>query len=214
MTSYILDTIVYGRAEKRLDVKAMTTDIAAALGAELDVEWSGEMSDYQPGRMFLDDLAVYVGKDQKGSGTVIQRGYASAGARPEVSRALAGQMRRIEYPRITFDPSRPLDQIVKAIKTKVVDASAAPLKSELDYYASMNASNAAIRAVAAKFIAEFPFARVEIKDERAYDASVYANAEGCYLTGRLNSDGGLYIDRSSFPASRTAAVMAAMFGKG
>lgn len=179
-------------------------DFATALAAELGAK-TGEMEGgtYVVGHIALGDLALHLNAE-----------YGAKMGRVKVSIGYAGPYtydRRISWPSITVDASRPLDKIAADVKRRVIEPAAAPLAQLREIEAALANGRAAVEAQAAKITKCYPFASVKVKTGEA-QADLYMNRD-VYLSGRLNANGSLYVDRlGTVPPERLSAVLAALFG--
>jgi hypothetical protein len=117
------------------------------------------------------------------------------------------QGRLPEYPRITVDPDKAA--LVRDIQRRVIDAAAGPLAAMKAADIEAREDFASLKAHAALINAAFPGVVSMPSDDTKREAGVYMS--GGRVTGRLNCDGRLYIDRvATIPAHKVARFLSLM----
>jgi hypothetical protein len=205
--TYLTERESYGRTETVVDRAAIVRDLAKALGGTAEIE----EGHYGGCRVtFADGLVIGV--------------YAENGAkkgRARISaygpRAMTSKVSRHAYPafpEITVDASRPADAIARDVERRIMPDARAALAVLLTQAAEIDSARQQAERHAAQITAGFPSVRVTFKDADTIQGDVYANGGGVYLSGRMNSDGGLYIDRvGGLNAEQARAVLTALYGK-
>lgn len=186
--TYFTESEKYGRKEVEFDSKRFLADLVAALGG------SNPDPEYQGGRFDLGDLSIYL---RQGYGAKARRVTISCGASDRAAHQRAYSHGRLPaFPSITVDPDRPLDVLVKDIKRRVIDAAVEPLAALKAADAAQGEAFASLQAAAARINARFPGAVTLSTVDTVREAPLYLNGGGsAYLSGRLQSDGRLYVDR-------------------
>jgi hypothetical protein len=198
---YIREVEAYGRKERVFATAAFTADLAWALGAR--VEKPGDT--YDAGRIRHGALTLYVHGSRAHP---LGRVEISAGA-PELTRRLIGRLP--QFPSITLDAARPLDRLAADVRRRLVAPSDVIHAGLQDALAAQEAHRKNCEARVAELRAIFPTIQLDFTDDRTTSARLYANGGGCYLAGRLESDGGLYVDRvGGVPAERATAFLRAL----
>lgn len=199
--TYFTETERHGRTQIEFDSKRFLADLVAALGG------SDADPEYQGGRFNVDGLAVYL---RQGYGAKVRRVTVTSGTADKDAHRLAYARGSVpSFPSITIDPDRPLDVLVKDIKRRVIEASAEPMAALAALAAAQADTASQLKAAADRINAKFPGAVTVSGDDTKRNADVYLNGAGSYLSGRLNADGTLYVDRvGSVPAHKVEALLA------
>lgn len=197
--TYFVATERYGRIEVEFDSKRFLSDLAAALGGT-DVD-----PEYQGGRFSVGELAMYL---RQGWGAKARRVTINCGTTDKSAHQLAYARGRVpDFPEISIDPDRPLDAVVKDIRKRLIEPAAEPLAALKSLASEQADTVATLRAHAERINASYP-GSVTLRDETKSEASFYLNSAGCYLSGRLNTDGSLYVDRlGTVPSSKLDALL-------
>lgn len=188
-----------------VDAVAIAKDLAAAWGAELG---ECEPGAYGTGRVVFGDLVVTIRADSRKLGRI--EAYSGA---PAITR-VTGTLHGVEWPEASLDSGRGIAKIAADLKRRVVEPAAEPLAKAQAKLAALNADRENLERNAAALSGALPFLDISVPEDRTkWEAPVYASRNGVYLSGRLNSNGGLYLDRiPTIPADRVQAVLAALFG--
>lgn len=192
----------YGtRVAVSLDGDRLLTDLVSALGG------SNVDPGYQGGSFTVGELAIYI---RAGYGAKARRVTISSGIADRKAHQRAYASRSIpSFPTITVDPDRGVDVITKDIRKRVIEASAGALAA---IHAASNAQSetfASLQNAAERLNARFPGTVTLPDDDTNREASFYLNGGGCYLSGRLNAEGWLYVDRlGTVPAHKLERLVA------
>jgi hypothetical protein len=184
--TYFVEQEIHGRKQVEFDYARFLADLVKAFGGQnVDPQ-------YQGGRFEVEGLTITI---RTGSGAKARRvTLAASAADTRATRMAYAQGTLPRFPKITIDPDRPFDTLVRDIRKRVIDAGAAPLASLKALAGAQETASDALRQHAERLNAAFPGA-VTVPDDRTKDtASVYLN-KGVYLSGRLTSSGTLHIDR-------------------
>jgi hypothetical protein len=204
--SYLIQRESYGRPETVIDRAAIVRDLAKALGGTAEIE----EGHYGGCRVtFADGLIVGV--------------YAEHGAKKGRARisaygpsAMTRKVSRHAYPKfpeVTVDASRPAEAIARDVERRIMPDARAALAVLLTQAAEIDSARQEAERHAAEITAAFPSVQVTFKDADTTEGAVYANGGGVYLSGRLNSAGGIYIDRiGGLNAEQTRALLSALYG--
>jgi len=199
--TYFTETKHAHRTDIEFDSKRFLGDITTALGGATDID-----PEYQGGRFNLGELAIYI---RAGYGAKARRVTISCGIADRAIHQLAYAQGRVgEFPSISIDTDRPLDAIVKDIRKRLIEAASEPL-AQAKALAQKQANTASeLKAHADRINSQFPGVVTLPDDNTKREAALYMNGGGCYLSGRLNSDGGIYVDRlGSVPAHKVEALL-------
>jgi hypothetical protein len=186
--------------ERRLDITAITRDLAPLLGAtpgkDEGVDWRGSFD--------LDGVHFWL-RPESGArkGRVEVHAYD-----PRQSRLHYGAS-FVRWPSITFDASRPLDKIAAEIARRVIAPARDAMAVITEKLAAQDADDAKLAGCVAKLQARWPFLRIDVK---ADVATIYGSKDGGSFTGRMRSDGQVWIDRVAIAPSRAGALLDVVFG--
>ncbi|WP_066803316.1 hypothetical protein [Sphingomonas asaccharolytica] len=195
------------RRDPYVDVAAVAKALAETWGATLG---ECEPGSWGIGRIVMDDLVVTVtANDQKAGGI---RVYTGA---PTITR-LTGTLYDVEWPAAKADTGKGIEKLAADLKRRVLDPAAESVAAARAKLATMNTDRENLERHAAALTAAFPFLDIRIPEGvNKWEAPVYVVKDGVNLMGRLNSDGGLYLDRLSIVgADRLPAFLAVLFGAG
>lgn len=205
--TYLTERESYGRTETIVDRAAIVRDLAKTLGGTAEIE-EGHYGGCKV--TFADGLIIGV--------------YAESGAKKGRARISAHGPHRMtgkishhawpKFPEITVDASRPAEAIARDVERRIMAGAREALAELQAKAASVDSARAEAERHAAEIMAAFPSVSVTFNDANSTEAQVYANGGGVYLSGRLNSAGGLYVDRiGGLDPDQTRAVLTALYGK-
>jgi hypothetical protein len=116
-------------------------------------------------------------------------------------------------PSASVSVGRDIKKIAADIKRRVIEASQSALQLQHDYAAQQQQNRHGIIAKAAKLQKAFPEIQVTVH-EREQRASLYLNRDNLYVSGSLQHDGRVNIERiGSLDQERFARVMSALLDK-
>lgn len=194
--------------EMSLDTPRLVADLAKALGATVKPDEMAA-SEFSPGTIIIGEMSIYVRSEH---GAKKGRARISIGA-PELARKLS-HGGPDAFPAITVDASRPLDKLATEVRRRVIEPAAAPLAALKARIEGEHNARADCERHAARIRAAHPKANIAFRDASTTEANFYMNTSGGYLTGRLQPDGRLYVDRcGTVEGVRVDAVLAALFGE-
>lgn len=192
-----------------MDLQALAIEIASQLDGV--IRGTGEGSDDAPaGR----DIAwIDLQHEREGLRVILRQGYGAEVTRVRASMSVTGVVRNgadhrsmPNFYELTTAAamSRGARIIAAQIETKIVQP-ALPMLAQWIEKKAADAAHEAKHAAAIDLIRlRYPTATF-----RGEEISVYS-ADSGYLRGRINSDGGLYIDRCSIPNAAALAVLDAI----
>jgi len=188
------------RGEMKLSPR-FVTDLADALGGR-DVN-----HEYQSGAFTVGDLRVIL---RQGWGAKARRvRVVCTAADTEACRRAYSQGGSFPFPEATIDPERPLDAVVKDLQRRIIDKAAPALARVAEASAKQSAEALQLREHAERINDRFPGTVTEHTDSSKREAGFYFNQAGSYLSGRLCSDGRLYVDRlGTVPAHKVERLLA------
>jgi hypothetical protein len=197
MTDYMV-TQQWG--EKRLDIHALASDLAPALGAQL----VHDESEHYRGRLEIDGLRL-----------CLSAVWGARSGRVKVS-AYDPRADRLHYrsdlqriPSITLDATRPIDKLAGDIKRRLIEPARAIVDQVTLRLAQQAHDDAQLLAHAEALKARWPFLEVKIGADRA---QIYGRHNGGYFTGSMRADGGVRIERVDTQADRVPALLGVVFG--
>jgi hypothetical protein len=198
-----------GKEEKmtKIDRQAIAAALAPMLGATLDP--ANECGDYGRTNLNVSPRLKLIFRETKRRLEVI-----ASTIETHAERELISYSRIPTLGSATFDPSRPLETIAKAIKRNLIDANAEKIAAYEITLQTAKDDNTSLTAMAAAWEQKIPGLRATVKPG-SYDAELrfYAGDGGGSWTARLRNDGGLNIDRASITPAQ-AEAFANIFAKG
>jgi hypothetical protein len=118
----------------------------------------------------------------------------------------------VKFPSITVDVSRPIGELARDVRRRLIDRSAAPAAQMREHDAMITARRADLIAHAEALRALHPAMTVKIPDDPgAFNAPFHlATGVGAFFTGKLNVSGALTFDRvGARDVAQAAAILAA-----
>lgn len=116
---------------------------------------------------------------------------------------------RFALPDISFDPTRPLEAIVRDTRKRLIAPAADTLQNMREYAASAVEKENGIRAIKTEYEAEFPGMKIEVSSDGTV-GNLYYNVDGIYITGSVYSDGNISVQRlSGLTRNRLKAFLSA-----
>jgi hypothetical protein len=178
----------YSRPEYILDVPAFAAALAAQLGGTVEATESGFAGS---ARIRVGELCLYVRTEH---GAKFGRVEIHSGA-PEATDKLH-YSERPSFPSGSFDTARPLDRLAADIRRRIIEPAAEPTAKAKAKLEANNGHRAQLEAAAAELRAAFPTVQITIRDGTSVtQADVYYSRDGAHLSGRLNADGSLNVER-------------------
>jgi hypothetical protein len=205
MTDYMIEKQDFGSVEIIFDIQAFARDLAAVMGGAYVTPAKDDMSAAERYATFtLDGYDISLSRDWS------DRRNKTVHVSIRMIGDKLGHLESDGYrmPKASVSGTRPLAALAKDIRRRVIEPAAAPAakRRELTESRTQYANNLA--AHAKRMRAAFPGLQVDVSDSAA---SLYLNSDGNYLTGRLDGDGKVTIDRiSQLNAAAFAGVMAAL----
>lgn len=194
----------YGRREMNLE--AFGRDLATALGYPLTVEGHGSFA----------DCTLDAGD---GLTLILRAEYGAKLGRVSVYCRIPGagkldHHQRPNAPNATVDSSRDMTAIAKDVMRRVVEPGRLVAAETAELVAKREATCNGLKDIATALMAEFPGLSINTRENETR-ADVYFNQNGCYLTGNLEPDGRLSIQRFSVDTpERARALFTLIAGKG
>lgn len=195
-----------GQKEPRTDLERFTADLAKELGGKVQRE-EGD----------IDRTHIVLGTERL---DVVGNTWGLKGRvrvsiwAPDVRRDERGYYgdKRMRTETATIDPNkRTMAAIAKDIKRRVVEGSKEALRLQREYADTVRKGRADIKKHAAQLHESTGIDVTVNEGER--NARVYWNAGGVYISGTLNTDATVSIDRiGSMPLERFEAVMFVLKG--
>jgi hypothetical protein len=195
--------------ERVFDMARFAADLAPLIGAA--VAWRDDCDPHneRPRLERNDGLVLYPSSPYHVPAGRVRIGIGA----PEIERRLKYRPDKAKFGEITLDASRPLDKIAADVRRRLIEPAALPLAAFRLALAEQDADRARCEAHVAAICERFPNVSAKFADERDTQATLYANGGGAFLSARLCSDGGLYVDRvGGVGADRAMAFIAALCG--
>lgn len=162
------------------------------------------------------ESARYSGKIECGDGLgiLIRSEYGAKMGRVDI-RAFADEAHKVEryqvpsFPSATYDASRPLDVLAKAIRKNIIDPARPLLGGLRDLVAERDKRIEAFGAMIADMETRFPGLSLKRNGERELTAHAYLNNGNGYISGTLGDDGRIHFERLNVnSADMTTAILA------
>ncbi|WPM81387.1 hypothetical protein R5W60_06850 [Brucella pseudintermedia] len=188
----------------QFDIAAFGRDLAAVMGlaAELEVGRYGSAKLIWP-EGFHATLSFSFKSDKK----VVIRGWC------DDNNKIEWYGDRVSFPAISVNPSRDLSAIAKDIQRRLVGPAKEALEKVRAKVAEQNDKGNRLAAVVKEYTERFPGLSVTMYPGNSREASIYLNAHDNYLSGSVDSDGRLNIQRCSVgDATASRALLAALTG--
>jgi hypothetical protein len=196
MTDY-MTTTKYG--DRQLDIAALCRDLAPHVGATY---LTGEGDDWR-GRLEINGLRLWLSPEHGA-----RKGRVEVGCHDPRTDRLHYRP-SLNWPKITFDASRPLDKIATEIHRRLVVPGREAMATVTEKLAAQETDDGKLAGCVAKLQARWPFLRIDVKQDVA---TIYGSKDGGSFTGRMRSDGQVWIDRVSIAPSRAGALLEVVFG--
>lgn len=201
----------YGRERYNLDVQRFARDLAKVMGAEY-VEPRKDFGDSYywadiniPGSILTVVINHPFGKANREHVEICARGP------DDLQRFWDCLPRDERFPTAKFSTARPLADIAKGIRTKVLEPSEKPLALLQAAKQRHEASKSGLAEAIAKLAKRFPQLTIRPRDSGT-EAEFWTKSEvDCSVSGRIYSDGRVYIERVSMLDPAHAAIVLAAF---
>lgn len=119
-----------------------------------------------------------------------------------------------KFPRISVDVQRDIAAIVRDVTRRLIEPSAEPFAKVQELVALAEQRTKGLIEVSAELSRKFPALQITTNESSASSATVYGNVDGTYFSGRVQSDGSVYVDRiSTLSAGQAERVFSALFGE-
>lgn len=196
--SFVKTVIRYGREEKQFDLAGFGQAIAEAIGMSCEVREPGL---YPVVTLSSGDLRVS-----------LRNGYGAKFGKIEFNAWFAAETflehhERTKVASITVDGTRPIDAVAKDVKRRLVQPALDQAKESARKVAARRNGCNEFRAMAAEMRATYPGLSIEFPSDNATSARLYFNANECYLTGELYSDGRISVQRLSLRTAKAASAL-------
>lgn len=206
--SFITTETKYGREEKRFGLCGFARAIAAHLDG-YSVDTRDEESSYPSATLVKGDARIN-----------LRNGYGAKFGKIEFAAYHTGAAVLDSYARslgvnnVTLDGTRDVAKIAADLKRRMLDKLPGAIAAVDARIAERSARVDGLASIVAELQTAFPGLSINRRDGNATSADVYFNHDGRYLTGSINADGCLSIQRLSLRTANDArALFALVAGK-
>lgn len=209
MTATFISTETkYGHEEKRFDLCGFARAIAAHLDG-YTVDTRDEESHYPSATLVKGDARIN-----------LRNGYGAKFGKIEFAAYHAGAgvldsyARSLDVDNISIDGTRDVAKIAADLKRRMLDKLPDAIAAVDARIVERAARVDGLASIIAELQTAFPGLSINRRDENATSADVYFNHDGRYLTGSIDADGCLSIQRLSLRTADDArALFALVAGK-
>ena len=195
--SYVTETEKYGRKEFKIDLPRFAADLAKELGAKvLNPTETDYPMDNQSMSIGANKLVLRADNWKKKVEAYLEAPDVKWGDWSSYDKA-----QKTESAKVNPD-GRPIASIAKDIQKRVIDANLPALAARRAYAVQQEKNRADIVTRAGKLKDAYPKLDIRV-NEREQNASIYSGPSAFYLSGRMNSQGRVSVDRFGDVSTKT-----------
>lgn len=188
--------------DNRLDLETFGRELARAMNMGVEVDSPGSL--YPCVTIVCEDGLELSLRAAYGS----QLGKVEVYATTPFARGL-DHYERPEMPSAGVNTSRDIGAIARDLIRRVVDPARGPVEAARDALAKRRAETGQLSALSASLMKRFPGLSINHRENEKH-ADVYFNKGGCYLTGSIDANGRLNIQRFSVSSPAQSAALLAL----
>lgn len=187
-----------------MDLHKLTAEVCALLGGKNESQ-----SEHAMTRFVILDGAVAL---------VMRTGYGATANKVTISAFLPFEdvlqyHQRAKFESITVTGTRPAEAVAKEIKRRLLDGVEIKIAEALARVNAHNETKTTVKARAAKWAQDFPGLSVTVNDD-GLSARLYFNKSGKYLSGDMQRDGSISIQRLSLDGENSATALLTLLAGG